>query len=139
MVIAYYVGELVHSKKTGHDYREVKYIKADETPGSNDFRVNRHRKVKSSVWGGLDKDRKPKAPNARVAKEMIRRRKQKKRNMPAEKAAIEAAAGGRRLRVSARKNHYYNTTVERVQRPPPAPRGRNGRRQSRHRQVQGGW
>ena len=118
MVVAYHVGRCV--KKGKHNIRTVEYIKANMEKGSHDARVDRHKKVKTTVWGGLDKDRQPKAPTARAAKLMVKNINKKKANMPTEKAAVEAAAGGRRLRVSARKHHYYNTTVERLQRPPPA-------------------
>ena len=108
MVIAYHVGRC--HKKGKHNVRTVDYIKMDETQGSHDARVDIHKKVKSTVWGGLDKDRNPKADTEREAIRKVRVQNQIKLNHK-----LQTKEGTRRL-LKNWKRRKANGTIKRIAR-----------------------
>lgn len=112
MVIAYHVGKC--HKKNGHLVREVDYIKMDENHGHHYARCDKHRKVKTTVWGGLDKDRQPKAATETKAINMIRAKRQIKYNEKQRKKEINRQTQD--MILDYKKRHYSGTTKANAER-----------------------
>ena len=111
MVIAYRVGGLRHSNKTGHDYRTVYYVKTDLAKGTHDARVDRKGKVKTTCWGGLNEDKTPKANDRDDAidkmKRHLNRKKSEYKHAARAKLMDMAAAKGTRVKFSAKKGKVF--------------------------------
>ena len=115
MVIAYKVGG-VHKGANGRNYRTVSYVRSDLTTKNHEALLNKHRKVKTTLWGGLHKDGTPKANSLEEATLMMANKQDAKKDNDKKVSAVmkAAASKGKRLRISARKGHFFNKSPEEV-------------------------
>ena len=120
MVIVYEVAKKAHIQEgvrknstKPHLYKKVKYVSSKHKDGREIYtRVNQKGEIKSTVWGGLTKDGKPKAESKEEAQQMQKaleaKQAQKRIRLYDEEKEYnkrKAANPGKRVKVSARKGH----------------------------------